>query len=131
MATYKISNITNKLHKRDSKFNMPVNIEYIDDRIIKTKSLKAGEDMFLSVDSLPLSVHRLRIKKIIEIIEVSAEELSKSMSKGEPKPKQVEDVTDEEDETSKKTTTSTKKTTTSTKKITTSTSSVSKKDTDD
>jgi len=87
MNTYKITNITNLVGKRDSKFNSVVNIEYVDNRTKKTIVLKAGENVFLTVQSLPLSVHRLRIKKLIDVLEISPAELKKSIEKLKPKPK--------------------------------------------
>ena len=84
MATYKITNITNLMGKRDSQFNMALDIEYIDDREKKVVNLKPGADVFLTVNSLPLSVHRLRIKKLIDVIEVSPIELAKSMETPKP-----------------------------------------------
>jgi hypothetical protein len=84
---YKITNITNLAGKRDSKFNMVVNIEYIDNRIKKVINLKAGDFVFLGVDSLPLSVHRLRIKKLINIDEINATEFAKLIKK--PKPQSI------------------------------------------
>ena len=86
MNTYKITNITNKVGKRDPKFNSVVNIEYVDNRTRKKIMLKAGQDVFLTVQSLPLSVHRLRIKKLIDIVEVSPVELQKKMEAAKPKP---------------------------------------------
>lgn len=86
MNTYKITNVTNLAGKRDSKYNMTLDIEYIDNRTKKIINLKAGESVFLTVSSLPLSVHRLRIKNLVVISEVSATELQKSMDK--PKPTQ-------------------------------------------
>ena len=78
MNTYKITNITNLAHKRDVKYNSPINIEYIDNRVKKVATVKAGDTMFLTVHSLPLSVHRLRIKNLITISEVSPAELNKA-----------------------------------------------------
>jgi len=85
MNTYKITNVTNLVGKRDPKFNSIANIEYIDNRTRKTITLKPSESVFLTVQSLPLSVHRLRIKKLIDIVEVSPAELQKSMDVGKPK----------------------------------------------
>lgn len=87
MKTFKITNITNLAGKRDSKFNMAIDIEYIDNRTKKVINLKAGSNVFLTVDSLPLSVHRLRIKKLITIEEVNLAELNKPAEKGVQKPK--------------------------------------------
>jgi len=85
MNTYKITNITNLVGKRDPKFNSIANIEYVDNRTRKIIALKPSESVFLTVQSLPLSVHRLRIKKLIDIVEVSPAELKKSMEKAKPK----------------------------------------------
>ena len=85
MNTYKITNITNLAHKRDIKYNSPINIEYVDNRVKKVAILKAGDTMFLSVQSLPLSVHRLRIKNLITISEISPAELSKKIEAANPK----------------------------------------------
>lgn len=85
MNTYKITNLTNQLGKRDSKYNSVVDIEYIDNRAKKVAKLKPGETVFLSVQSLPLTVHRLRIKNVITVSEVSPAELQKSLEAAKPK----------------------------------------------
>jgi hypothetical protein len=85
MNTYKITNITNLAGKRDINYNKVLDIVYLNNRIKQVKKLKAGQDMFLSIQSLPLSVHRLRIKGLISISEVSAAELAKSMKVTKPK----------------------------------------------
>ena len=85
MNTYKITNLTNLLGRRDARHNSVVDIEYIDNRARKVVQLKPGESVFLTVQSLPLTVHRLRIKKVIDIDEVSAAELQKSLEKVKPK----------------------------------------------
>ena len=85
MNTYKITNITNSAHKRDAKYNSPINIEYVDNRVKKVATVKAGDTMFLTVQSLPLSVHRLRIKNLITISEVSPAELTKATKATKPK----------------------------------------------
>jgi hypothetical protein len=77
MNTYKITNITNQLHKRDINFKTPVKIEYIDDRKKKVTEVKTGENLFLTVATLPLSIHRLRIKGLINISEASVADLKK------------------------------------------------------
>jgi len=87
MNTYKITNLTNLLGRRAPRYNSVVDIEYIDNRARKVAQLKPGETIFLTVQSLPLSVHRLRIKKVIDIGEVSAAELQKSIEKTKPKAK--------------------------------------------
>jgi len=85
MNTYKITNLTKLLGKRTPRYDSVVDIEYVDNRTRKVAKLNPGETVFLTVQSLPLSVHRLRIKKVIDIAEVSAAELQKSIEKTKPK----------------------------------------------
>jgi len=80
MNTYKITNITNFLGKRDVKFNVTVDIEYVDNMNKKILSVKPGDTAYLTIGTLPLSVHKLRIKKMITIVEVTPFELNKTMN---------------------------------------------------
>lgn len=81
MNTYKITNITNLVNKRDFKFNSELEIEYIDGIRKKSIMVKPGNSVYFTAQSLPLSVHRLRIKNLITIEEVSVTELKKSIEK--------------------------------------------------
>ena len=56
MNTYKITNITHLLAKRDRKANTTLGIEYTDKMTKKTISVKPKDSVFLSVSTLPLSV---------------------------------------------------------------------------
>lgn len=67
MNTYKITNVTNLFGKRDPKFNINVNIDYIDNRTRKVITLKPNEIVYLTVQSLPLSVRKLNLKKLIDV----------------------------------------------------------------
>jgi len=89
MGTYKITNITNLAGKRDLKFNSILDIEYVDNMMKKSISVKPGDSIYLTIASLPLSVHRLRVKNLITVNEVGASELA-AMQKVE-KPKAVAD----------------------------------------
>ena len=104
MGTYKLTNVTNLAGKRDFKFNSVLDIEYIDNMMKKTVKLKPGDSLYLTVPTLPLSVHRLRVKKLIIVTEVSPTELEKAQT-AHPKPKEVakESVAQKEDEAAKKT----------------------------
>lgn len=84
MNTYKITNITNRLAKRDRKFNVTLAIEYVDKMTKKTISIKPNDSVFLSVSTLPLSVHRLRIKNLITVSEVNPAEAIKAAQKVKP-----------------------------------------------
>jgi len=79
MTNYKIINITDTVGKRDLKFNTTVSIEYVDSMMKKTIQLKPGETIFLQTGSLPMSVHKLRVKKLINVIEISNNELLNSI----------------------------------------------------
>ena len=76
MALYKIINITETLNKRDGQFNKSIDIEYVDNMIKKSFSLKPNEIMYLQISSLPTSLHLLRSKKLINVIEISQNEFN-------------------------------------------------------
>jgi len=75
--TYKITNITDKLGKRDVNFNSTLSIKYIDEMEKKTISLKPKHTIYYTTSSLPLSLHKYRVKGLVSIEEVSDKELEK------------------------------------------------------
>lgn len=75
MSIYKITNITNSFGKRELKNNSNLSIDYTDGLIKKTIQIKPGETVYLTVPTLPLSAHRLSVKKLITVIEISQSEL--------------------------------------------------------
>jgi len=85
MNTYKITNITNTAGKRDFKFNSSLNVEYVDNMMKKTVAIKPGESLYLTVTSLPMSVHKLRVKNLVSVIEVSQSELESIKNEKKPK----------------------------------------------
>jgi len=85
MSTYKITNITNLAGKRDFKFNSELDIEYVDNMTKKTLKVKPGSFVYLTISTLPLSVHRLRVKNLVAVEEVSAIELAQLMKPLQPK----------------------------------------------
>jgi len=89
MNTYKITNLTNTAGKRDFKFNSSLDIEYVNNMIKKTVSVRPGASLYLTVSSLPMSVHKLRAKNLISVVEVSAKELADSIDNVKPKPTPV------------------------------------------
>lgn len=92
MSTFKITNITNLLGKRESKFNSVLEIEYVDNMMKKIISINPNSTIYLKSPSLPISAHSLRVKNLITVSEVSDTELinirskSKSMPEAKPKP---------------------------------------------
>lgn len=128
MANYKITNVTDKLGKRDFKSNSELEITVVSGMIKKTIKLKPNDSVFLKTDSLPLSVHRLRVKGLITVTQVDDKEMpSSTPKKSEVKPKSKKKTTPKKT-TPKKTTTSGKSSTSSSKKTYTrkSTSSTTK-----
>ena len=95
MSTYKITNITNLAGKRDFKFNSELDIEYVDNMTRKTLKVKPGSFVYLTIPTLPLSVHRLRVKNLIAVEEVSAIELAQLMKSSQPKVKLKKEVSKE------------------------------------
>ena len=79
MNIYKITNITNLLAKRNRKFNITIAIEYIDKMTKKIINVKPNDSVYLTISTLPLSIHRLRIKNLIIVTEITATELAKTI----------------------------------------------------
>lgn len=103
MNIYEITNITDRLGKRDANFNKTLKISYIDDMFEKTLNLKPSETIYFQIDSLPLSVRKYKVKNLVSVREISEGEFSKIKENNNSKSKPA---------SSKKTTT----TTTTTKK---------------
>jgi hypothetical protein len=103
MSTYRITNITNTIGKRDFKFNSVLDVNYVDGMMKKTVKVKPGDAVYLTIPSLPLSVHRLRVKGLITVIEVTPGELSKAMGGVKPAVavKKTEEKAEEKVETRK------------------------------
>jgi hypothetical protein len=100
MVNYKITNITNTAGKRDFKYNSSLDIEYVDEMTKKSITVKPGDSIYLTVHTLPLSVHRLRVKNLITVSEVSEKELADIVSEATVKPKKKA-VVNEDDEQEK------------------------------
>ena len=93
MSIYKITNITNLAGKRDLQFNSILDISYVDEMMKKSVKVKPGETVYLTILSLPLSVHRLRVKKLVSVVEITKTELKNVMNIVKPiVPKKVEIV---------------------------------------
>lgn len=77
MGIYKLTNVTDKIGKRDIKYNSTLEIEYVDKMVKKIIKLLPKETCYLTVTSLPISIQRLEIKNLLTISEISSEELNK------------------------------------------------------
>lgn len=92
MSTFKITNLTNTFGRRDNKYNTNIEIDYIDGMTKKVLNVKPGESVYLTIPNLPLSVHRLRVKKFISVIEIAQSELSIIIEDSVPKiPKKIKE----------------------------------------
>ena len=81
MTTYKVTNITNRLTKRANGYNSTLDIEVIERMKRKSLSIRPNDTLFLTVSSLPLSVHKLRMKGHLTVVEIKESDI--------PKPKVV------------------------------------------
>jgi len=81
MGIFKITNVTNQLGKRDSKYNTVVDFFYIDGFDKKEVEIKPGDFVILSIANLPLSIQRLRLKNLVVITELNGDDLNKYLNK--------------------------------------------------
>jgi hypothetical protein len=91
MNTYKIINITDKLGKRAANYNSTLKISYVDRMERKTMMLKPNEEVYFTTDSLPISLHKFRVKGFVSISDVTDKELRKLRNE-EKKPTKVENT---------------------------------------
>lgn len=80
MAVYRIQNITNGSDKRQVGHNSDVTVSYVTNMEKKDITIKAGDTLFLDVNDLPISVHKLRAKGYISVIEISKNEMNLASS---------------------------------------------------
>lgn len=80
MANFKILNITGTLAKRHPHYNTPLSIDYVTGYEKKSFSLKPNEEFFLTTPTLPTSVHILRMKNFVTVLEIGDKELSNQKS---------------------------------------------------
>lgn len=79
MSTFKIVNITDTLGKRDPNYNSTLKIDYNDGMNRKTILLDPNKTTYLTIPSMPLSIHKMRMKKWIIVDEINKKELKKQM----------------------------------------------------
>ncbi|NJO65108.1 MAG: hypothetical protein HC836_45465 [Richelia sp. RM2_1_2] len=71
MAYFKVKSVTNRLAKRDIFYNAVLEIEINAKFDHETHKLGAGRELVINAENLPLSVHKLRAKKLVEVIKIS------------------------------------------------------------
>jgi hypothetical protein len=95
MNTYKITNITNQLNKRESQYNSNVDIQYVDNMIKKTITVKPGETVYLSIDKLPTSIHKLKMKNFIIVLFMDTVELEHLIDKSKAKTVEIPEIVEQ------------------------------------
>jgi len=85
MGYFKIKNITNSLPKRHVKKDSMVEIEYSGGFIKKSFKLNSGAEAYIEAGNLPISIHKLRMKGMISIVEVSKNDFYKKQKPEPPK----------------------------------------------
>jgi hypothetical protein len=76
MNIYKITNITDKLGKRDNNYNNILKISYVDEMVKKNIELKPNNTIYFKANSLPLSVQKFKIKNLVSVNEISEKEFN-------------------------------------------------------
>lgn len=115
MAIFKITNITDSLGKRDVNFNKTLEISYVDDMERKTQNLKPKETLYFNSLNVPISVHRLRVKSLITVDEITGKEM-KAINDAEKRKKNPTTTTTTTTEKKPKKSTTYKKKSTTTEK---------------
>ena len=115
MITYKITNITSRLGKRETNYNSTLKVSYLDGMERKAMFIKPDEEIYFTTNTLPISLHKYRVKGLVSITDVTDKELRNIKGATTPPKKEKKPVTKG---TTEKKRTYTKKTTSSTKKKT-------------
>jgi len=86
MGYYKITSLTAKLPKRHQFKDKTIDIDYRDSFKQTSKALPVGGTLYISAPSLPVNLHKLRMKKLINVVEVSKNTFMKLQNPPKPKP---------------------------------------------
>lgn len=78
---FKIINVTSSLPKRHPKKNLTLDIKYGDGFKSSTKQLKAGAEMFIICDRLPMNIQKLNLEKLIVVNRVTENEYKRTQRK--------------------------------------------------
>jgi len=89
MKIFKITNLTHTFSKRDLNYNKTLEIEYVDGMDSKILLLEPGHIAFLNINELPISLHNLRLKKLIIIEELNENRYKNLLKRNIKKPKKI------------------------------------------
>ena len=77
MVYYKITSLTSKLAKRHADKDATLKIAYRSKFSEKEHLLPVGGILYISSPSLPINLHKLRMKKLISIVELNKDTFMK------------------------------------------------------
>jgi len=86
MGYYKIKNITNLLGKRHLSKNTTLDVEYSSGYKKESFLLNVGGIAYFEAGNLPFNIHKLRMKNMITVVEVSKNEFYKKQKPVVAKP---------------------------------------------
>ena len=92
MAYYKIKSLTSKLGKRHMDKDAVLGITYQDGFKEKNHMLHPGGILYISTPSLPINIHKLRMKNLVSVSEI---EKNVFMRLTNPKPAPIKEDVDE------------------------------------
>jgi hypothetical protein len=79
MSTFKITNKTSSLGKRNPKYNSPIRIEYAEKMTMKNTLIKPGDSTYLTIPKLPLSIQKQKMQGYLDIQNIAPNQLSSLM----------------------------------------------------
>lgn len=77
MVYYKITSLTSKLAKRHADKDTTLKIAYRNRFTEKEHILPAGGTLYISSPSLPINLHKLRMKKLVTVVEIGKDTFMK------------------------------------------------------
>jgi hypothetical protein len=80
---FKIKNITNTLNGKHPSFNTTIDVKYNIKFRWYTQKIRPDQETILAVNDLPLELHKLRIKGLINVIQISDNEYEQTKLKSE------------------------------------------------
>ncbi len=78
MTNYKISNITDKLNKRDVNYNKIIDFKFVDGMYVRHIKIEPGDFVVLTISKLPISVQKYKLKNLINI-EIIGDDVLKNL----------------------------------------------------
>lgn len=81
MGYYKIKNLTNKLDKRDVNKNKIIDVNLNSGMRVSNYKISVNDVLYIEFKSIPVELHKERMKGYISIVEISKNEFLKHTKK--------------------------------------------------